>query len=173
MQGGRHCPHHKCGGKGCGAYLRCIRTRFCVSGDSHAALRLGMTVVIGGWLLYWGPQKGRPNWVVLQFVKKVPTKRNPLPRGEGGPPERSSEKAGRERNAGGNLKVYATYRPEIRLDFDEAHRKSQHFSYPRFLPAFLFSHQSVPKSRLATASPRGKRLGCSRTRRFFDSLKCR
>ena len=106
----------------------------------------------------------------FQFVKKVPTKRNPLPRGEGGPPERSSEKAGRERNAGGNLKVRTTYRPGIRLDFDEAHRKSQHFSYPRFPPAFLFSHQSVPKSRLATASPRGKRLGCSRTRRFFDSL---
>ena len=64
-----------------------------------------------------------------------------------------------------------TYRPGIRLDFDEAHRKSQHFSYPRFPPAFLFSHQSVPKSRLATASPRGKHLGCSRTRSFFDSLK--
>ena len=29
-------------------------------------------------------------------------------------------------------------------------------------PAFLFSHQSVPKSRLATASPRGKRFGAAR-----------
>ena len=43
--------------------------------------------------------------------------------------------------------------------------------HPTLPPAFLISHQSVPKSRLVTASPRGKRLGCSRTRRFFDSLR--
>ena len=34
-------------------------------------------------------------------------------------------------------------------------------------PEFLFSHQSVPKSRLATASPREKRFGCSRTSHLF------
>ena len=34
-------------------------------------------------------------------------------------------------------------------------------------PEFLFSHQSVPKSRLATASPREKRFGCSRTGHLF------
>ena len=34
--------------------------------------------------------------------------------------------------------------------------------HPMLPPAFLFSHQSVPKSRLATASPRGKRFCASR-----------
>ena len=36
------------------------------------------------------------------------------------------------------------------------------FCHPALPPAFLFSHQSVPKSRLATASPREKRFGAAR-----------
>ena len=74
---------------------------------------------------------------------------NPLPRGEGGP-------KGRVRNAGGNMKV-----SKKRTDLHPSRSSGgglQIFIIVRLPPAFLISHQSVPKSRLVTASPRGKRL---------------
>ena len=67
---------------------------------------------------------------------------NALPRGEGGP-------KGRVRNAGGNMKV-----SKKRTDLHPSRSSRgglQIFIIVRLPPAFLISHQSVPKSRLATA----------------------
>ena len=73
-----------------------------------------------------------------------------LPRGEGGP-------KGRVRNAGGKLKVSTNEQTSSKVEVQE--EVFRFFVIVRLPPAFLFSHQSVPKSRLATASPRGKHFG--------------
>ena len=49
------------------------------------------------------------------IVKKRKASADSFSRGEGGPPERSEEKAGRKRNAGGNLKVSRISRLAPRL----------------------------------------------------------
>ena len=67
---------------------------------------------------------------------------NSLPRGVGGA-------KGRVRNAGGNMKV-----SKKRTDLHPSRSSGgglQIFIIVRLPPAFLISHQSVPKSRLATA----------------------
>ena len=79
----------------------------------------------------------------------------PFPRGEGGPRQR----VGRGMRAE-NRKSVRHIRPTRRLAMRLNTGISLDIYKTRTLPpAFLFSHQSVPKSRLVTASPRGKRFG--------------
>ena len=95
------------------------------------ALQLTHLTVFGG--RFWAErQEGGSPW--------LPT--IPSPGGEGGP-------KGRERNSGGNFKVSTNEQTFSKVEVQE--EVFRFFVIVRLPPAFLFSHQSVPKSRLATA----------------------
>ena len=84
--------------------------------------------------------------------------KNPLPRGEGGPRQRVGRgmRAGTRKPAEYNRPPPVSPRrrsPGGGLDI------SENITLP---PAFLFSHQSVPRNRLVTASPREKRFCATR-----------
>ena len=87
---------------------------------------------------------------------------NALPRGEGGPRRGSGEEFGQESES--------QYKQTDLLKSRSAGGGLQISLIVRLPPAFLISHQSVPKSRLATASPPGEAMGASR-QMVFDSEK--
>ena len=61
----------------------------------------------GAWVV-WTDRPGLIHEKTNHGEKEAEGFQNPFSRGEGGPPERSEETAGRKRNAGGYLEVWTT-----------------------------------------------------------------
>ena len=76
---------------------------------------------------------------------------NPFPRGEGGPPERKRGKSGSDEECGRKAESLYSISDLLSGCWSYECGGLQFSEIYKLPPAFLISHQSVPKSRLATA----------------------